>query len=214
MYEFALAVIMNRLRQLTLYNDNQRMGIWTKKVYMRISDVRIGIMGTGIIGNHIATELDKSGFNVSGWSRTRGKKFPYKKYSGSDQMEDFLRTTDILICLLPLTPETGGILNARNMQILPERAWIVNLGRGGHLVDNDLIELLDSGHLDGANLDVFREEPLPPEHPFWSHPKIFITPHIASLPLPESVAPQIIDNYYRTIEKRQLLNTVNRQQGY
>ena len=214
MYEFTLAVIMNRLRLLTHFQENQRLGIWKKRMYRRISGVRIGVMGTGVIGNYILLKLQESGFNVSGWGRTGGKEVPYKKYYGAGQMENFLRNTDILICLLPLTPETNGILNKDTLQMLPGKAWVVNMGRGGHVVDEDLIEMLDSGHLDGANLDVFREEPLPADHPFWSHPKIFITPHIASLPNPGSVAPQIVENYRRTIENRPLLNTVDRQRGY
>ena len=214
MYEFSLAVIMNRLRQLTNYQENQRLRIWKKRMYLRISSVRIGIMGTGAIGNHILLNLQKSGFNVSGWARTRGKKVSYKKYHGSGQIEKFLNNSDILICLLPLTADTHGILNKNTMSMLPPKAWIINMGRGGHIVDEDLIEMMDSGHLDGANLDVFREEPLPVDHPFWSHPKIFITPHIASLPDPGSVAPQIVENYRRTIENRPLLNLVDRQQGY
>ncbi len=214
MFEYTLAVIMNRLRLLTYFQENQRLRIWKKRMYMRISGVRIGLMGAGTIGSHILSKLQNSGFKVSGWARTRGNKVPYKKYYGSGQMEKFLNNTDILICLLPLTAETYGILNKSTMKMLPEKSWIINMGRGGHIVDEELIEMLDSGHLDGASLDVFREEPLPVDHPFWSHPKIFITPHIASLPDPGSVAPQIIENYHRTIENRPLLNTVDRQRGY
>ena len=214
MYEFALAVIMNRLRMLTHFRENQKQGTWKKKRYMRISDVRIGMMGAGEIGNHIALKLHKSEFKVTGWGRTRGQTTPYRKYYGSGQFEDFLKATDILICLLPLTPATENIINKQNMQMLPKNAWIVNLGRGGHVVDEDLIDMLDSGHLDGANLDVFREEPLPADHPFWSHPKIYLTPHLASLPDPESVAPQIIENYHRTIENKPLINLVDRKRGY
>jgi glyoxylate/hydroxypyruvate reductase len=213
-YEFALAVVMNRLRQLTFYRENQHRGIWKRILYMRVSDVRIGMMGTGVIGNHLAMQFHRSGFNVSGWGRTPGLEVPYNKYHGDDQLVDFLRNADILICLLPLTPATQNILNRKNMALLPKNAWVVNLGRGGHIVDQDLIELLDSGHLEGANLDVFREEPLPAGHPFWHHPKIFLTPHIASLPLPVSVAPQIIENYYRTIGNKPLINLVDREKGY
>lgn len=213
-FEFALAIIMNRLRMLTFCRENQQNGVWKRKRYMRISDVHAGIMGTGVIGSHIATGLQKSGFKVSGWGRTPGKPAAYRKYNGAGQLEEFLRSVNILICMLPLTPFTENILNRENMQMLPQGSWIINLGRGGHLVDQDLIDLLDSGHLAGANLDVFREEPLPPGHPFWSHPRIYLTPHIASIPDPDSVAPQIIENYHRTLKKEPLLNMVNRQLGY
>lgn len=214
MFEFALAVIMNRLRMLTYFHENQRKKIWKRKRYRRISDVSIGVMGTGVIGNHIATQLQKTGFRVSGWSRTRGESVPYKKFHGPFHLEDFLRNIDILICLLPLTPATEGILNQKNLGTLPPGSWLINLGRGGHLVDGDLIRLLDSGHLAGASLDVFTEEPLPEDHPFWSHPGISITPHIASLPDPWSVAPQIMENYHRTSKNKPLLNKVDRRRGY
>jgi glyoxylate/hydroxypyruvate reductase len=214
MYEFTLALIMNRLRKITYYHDNQKKGLWKKRKYLRIADVRIGIMGTGVIGNFIANKLQSSGFNVSGWGRTPGREASYKKYSGNDQLKEFLSVTDILICLLPLTSATEGILNKNNLLLLPEKSWVINLGRGGHIADNDLIELIDSGHLEGASLDVFRNEPLPEEHPFWLHQKILLTPHIASLPQPESVAPQIIENYHRTLENRPLINLVNRETGY
>ena len=214
MYEFTLAAIMNRLRSLTRYRENQMQGIWKKTLYCRISDVTIGVMGTGAIGNHIASGLHTAGFRVSGWKRTAAPSGLYKIYHGNDQLESFFSNAGILICLLPLTAETEGILNKQNMQMLPKNAWIINLGRGGHLVEEDLVELLDSGHLDGANLDVFRTEPLPPGHPFWNHKKIFITPHIASIPVPGSVAPQILENYRNTIENKPLKNKVNRQRGY
>ena len=213
-FEFALAIIMNRLRMLTRCRENQQSGMWKRKRYMRISDVHAGIMGTGVIGSHMASGLLRSGFKVSGWGRTSGEPAPYRRYHGSGQLEGFLSAVNILICMLPLTPSTENILNRENMQMLPQGSWIINLGRGGHLVDQDLIDLLDSGHLAGANLDVFREEPLPPGHPFWSHPKIYLTPHIASIPDPDSVAPQIIENYHRTLKNKPLLNMANRQLGY
>jgi glyoxylate/hydroxypyruvate reductase len=214
MYEFTLAAIMNRLRMLTAYREMQLQGIWKKNLYRRISDVRIGVMGTGIIGNHIAERLQASGFMVSGWKRSPVLSATYKIYYGTVQLRNFLAGSDILVCVLPLTPETEGILNRENMQLLPQNAWIINLGRGAHIVDEDLISVLDSGHLDGASLDVFRDEPLASGHPFWKHRKIYLTPHIASLPFPESVAPQIVENYRNTINNDPLINTVNRDQGY
>jgi glyoxylate/hydroxypyruvate reductase len=214
MYEFTLALVMNRLRMLNHYRENQLNGIWKKRRYLRMADVSIGILGTGVIGDFAARQLLKVGFEVTGWSRSPGNEAPYKKYHGSGQLDEFLGTASVLVCLLPLTPVTRGILNKENLQKMPEKSWVINLGRGGHIVDKDLIELIDSGHIDGANIDVFREEPLPPDHPFWKHPKIYITPHIASLPLPESVAPQIMDNYYRTISNQPLINVVDRDRGY
>jgi glyoxylate/hydroxypyruvate reductase len=214
MFEFALAVIMNRLRGLTHYRQNQQQHYWKKQQYLNMADVRVGVMGTGVIGNYVAEQLQKTGFNVHGWSRSQGKETSYPKFHGVEQLQEFLSQSNILICLLPLTTETQGILNRNNLQELPKGAWVINLGRGGHVVDEDMIHLLNSGHIDGANLDVFREEPLPEAHPFWKHPKIFITPHIASLTTPESVAPQVVDNYFRALEGRPLLNVVDHEKGY
>jgi glyoxylate/hydroxypyruvate reductase len=214
MFEFALAVIMSRVKNLVHFRENQQQKVWKKKRYLRMDQVRIGVMGTGVIGHHVASNLHRVGFSVSGWSRSEGHPTAYKKYFGEEQLENFLQNTDILICLLPLTSSTKGIINKKQLGMLPQGAWVVNLGRGGHVNEQDLIEMLNSGHLDGANLDVFNEEPLPPDHPLWANPKIYITPHIASLTDPESVAPQIMENYRRTLQNEPLMNLVDRKKGY
>ncbi|MEL6935898.1 MAG: NAD(P)-dependent oxidoreductase, partial [Cyanobacteria bacterium J06607_17] len=126
----------------------------------------------------------------------------------------FLAVSKILVCLLPLTPETENTLNVDTLSQLPQGAYVVNVARGNHLVEEDLLSLIDNAHLSGACLDVFRQEPLPPDHPFWSHAKIMVTPHIASLTDPASVAPQIVENYRRMTTGQPLLNQVDRQQGY
>ena len=214
MYEFVLALILSRMKNLRLFQEQQQQKVWKKKRYLRMGQLRVGIMGTGVIGHHVATALLKVGFNVLGWSRTEGQPSGYRKFFGQEQMKDFLNRTDILVCLLPLTPETKGILNRGHLTMLPAGAGVINVGRGGHVVDEELIEVIDSGHLDGASLDVFQEEPLSPQHPFWSHHKIQMTPHNASLTDPDSVAPQILENYYRTLRGEPLLNMVNREAGY
>ena len=212
--EFALALVMSHMRGFRKYFNNQQRKTWKKSMYMRIRDAKIGVMGTGAIGNHVALFLQSSGFSVTGWGKNPGKLTEYKRFHGYDQLDEFLGNINILICLLPLTPETKGILDRNTLQKLPQGAFVINLGRGLHIVDKDLIEMLDSGHLSGASLDVFEYEPLPEEHPFWSHPAIQITPHVASLTTPASVAPQIIENYRRAINDQPLLNLVNREQGY
>jgi len=212
--EFALSVVMNHMRGLTHYQNLQHQKTWKKRMYKRISDVRAGVMGTGVIGDHVVKFLLSSGFSVTGWGKSPGKKEKYKRFHGIDQLDEFLSTPDILICLLPLTPETRGILNKRNLEKLPRGAFVINLGRGPHVVDQDLMEMIDKGHLSGAHLDVFAQEPLPPGHPFWSHPSIHITPHVASITTPKSVAPQIIENYRRALRDEELLNVVDRKKGY
>jgi glyoxylate/hydroxypyruvate reductase A len=212
--EFALALIMNQMRRLTDYRLLQNQKTWKKRKYKRISDVSIGIMGTGAIGDHVAKFLLSAGFSVTGLGKNPGNQKEYKRFHGTDQLDEFLRTPDILICLLPLTPETRGILNKDNLAKLPQGAFLINLGRGPHVVDQELIEMIDNGHLAGASLDVFDNEPLPDDHPFWLHPAIHITPHVASITTPESVAPQIVENYRRAIRDEELLNQVDRKKGY
>lgn len=212
--EFALSVVMNHMRGLTYYQNLQHQKTWKKRRYKRISDVKAGIMGTGVIGDHVTKFLLSSGVSVTGWGKSPRKQQEYKRFHGIDQLDEFLSTPDILICLLPLTPETRGILNKRNLEKLPHGAFVINLGRGPHVVDQDLMEMIDKGHLSGAHLDVFAQEPLPPGHPFWSHPGIHITPHVASITTPKSVAPQIIENYRRALKNEELLNLVDRKRGY
>lgn len=214
MFEFALAVIMGHLRNLNYHARNQQHGLWKKKHYLGMADVRIGVMGDGVIGSHVATCLQAVGFDVSSWGRTEGAERSYRKYSGSEQLPAFLQQSDVLICLLPLTDSTRGMLNGTHLSYLPQGALVVNLGRGAHVVDADLIRLLDQEYLSGAYLDVFVTEPLPAEHPFWTHPKIHVTPHIASVTTPASVAPQVIENYRRALAGEELLNRVDKARGY
>jgi len=215
MFEFVLATILTHLRILPFYRENQLQTIWEKKLYRRISDIRVGIMGTGIIGAHVARKLMDAGFSATGWGRS-AEKTPdgIKKYCGNEQLGEFLNSCNVLVALLPLTSETRGILNYKTLKLLPQGAMVINIGRGGLIVDEHLIQLLDEGHLDRACLDVFHQEPLPTDHPFWSHPDVFITPHIASLTHPDSVAQQIVENYYRTINNQPLINLANRSLEY
>ncbi|KAA3627486.1 MAG: glyoxylate/hydroxypyruvate reductase A [Bacteroidetes bacterium] len=214
MNEFLLALIMNHLRGLNSYKKDQTQGKWLPRPYLLIQDVRIGIMGMGQLGQSLAQNLIALGFKVSGWSNSKKNIPGVKSYAGSTDLPGFLNQTDILICLLPLTNKTRGMLNKKTFVQLPKNAFIINVARGDHLVEGDLIEFIDTGHLSGAALDVFSKEPLPQEHPFWGHPKIHITPHIASITNPESVAPQILENLRRMKGGLPLLNEVSREKGY
>ncbi len=214
MFEFALAVVMKHLRKLTRYTRYQEASIWKKHEYLRIKDIGIGIMGTGMIGHHVASELQRVGFRVSGWNRTGGQPTSYDKYYGTVQLNDFLKVSDVLICLLPLTRQTRGIINYSLLKALPADAYVINFGRGAHVNERDLISAIDEGHISGAHLDVFEEEPLPENHLFWQQPGIDITPHVASLTDPDSIAPQVMENYHRSREGMPLKNLVSRDLGY
>jgi len=211
---FVVALVLNHMRNLTAHKLNQQQHTWSRKRYLTTDNTTIGIMGMGTLGAHAATELTKLGFRVNGWARTEKQLTDVKVYKGEEELDSFLAKSDILICLLPLTPQTESILNKKTLSKLPKNAYVINVARGKHLVDEDLIELLDNEHLAGASLDVFREEPLPENHPFWNHPKINITPHIASITDPASAATQVLDNYDRLQRGEPLKNIVSPELGY
>ncbi len=213
MGDYVLAATLNHVRQFPDYVQQQQQWQWQPLTSCNINDVTVGVMGLGQIGSAVATRLVQVGFQVVGWSR-RAKFIAGVQVFSGQHLSDFLAASDILVCLLPLTTETESILNTKTLSQLPKGAYVVNVARGNHLVEEDLLSLLNSNHLAGACLDVFRQEPLPQEHPFWSHPKVIVTPHIASLTNPVSVAPQIVENYRRMQNGQPLLNQVDIQQGY
>lgn len=210
MSDFVLALVMERLKNLSFHHNNQN---WEPKKYLRIQDQRVGIMGMGVLGSAVAKKLKLNGFQVSGWAREERTHGDIHVY-GENGLEDFLEQTDTLVCLLPLTRETENILNKELFEKLPQGAYVINVARGEHLVEYDLLEMIDKGHLSGASLDVFRKEPLPEEHPFWKHNSIRITPHIASVTDPKTVVPQIVENYNRMKDGEPLKNVVKRDKGY
>jgi glyoxylate/hydroxypyruvate reductase A len=214
MSEYVISAILGYLKNFNSYQQDQKNGVWEPKRYQRIQDHTIGILGAGTLGMTVALDLKKIGFEVIGWvnSKKQDKKIPL--YVGDSQKSDFLKKSTVLVCLLPLTKTTNGILNKENLSQLPTGAFLINVARGGHLVEEDLIELLNEGHLSGACLDVFNEEPLPKTHPFWKHTKIQITPHVASVSDPNSVVPQLVANYFRLQDGQPLLNEVDLSKGY
>ncbi len=214
MSEHVLAVILAHLKNLNSYKLDQMANVWVPKDYLRIKDVTVGILGLGELGALTARDLVSFNFNVQGWSRSKKEIEGVKTFYGPQGQQDFLSATDILVCLLPLTPATKGILNKELLSQLPQNAFVINVARGGHLVDEDLIALLDSDHLSGACLDVYHTEPLPATHPFWNHRKVHMTPHYASVSDTNSVIPQIIENYNRLGSAEKLQNLVDSDKGY
>jgi len=165
--------------------------------YRRFKETNIAILGLGKIGAYTAAEFAKLGFSVTGWSNSQKNIPGVESYVGLEQLPTCLEKADFLVNILPLTASTKHILNKTNLQYLPQGAFLINVGRGLHNQETDIIELLDNGHLSGALLDVFSQEPLPASHPFWKHPKVFLTPHVASVTNANSAVMQIADNYRR-----------------
>jgi glyoxylate/hydroxypyruvate reductase A len=214
MSAYVLTAVFSHIGQLHLFRQDQAQKQWKARRPKHPQEVRVGIMGLGHLGSDAARKLRWLGFPVSGWSRTAKALEGIRCFAGDEGLEAFLPCADILICLLPLTPATEGILNRRTLAKLPPAAYVINVARGEHLVEEDLLAALESGQVSGACLDVFRQEPLPESHPFWSHPRVTVTPHIASLTIPKAVAPQIIENYHRVRAGLPPLHVVDVQRGY
>jgi glyoxylate/hydroxypyruvate reductase A len=214
MAEYVVLGVLEHFRKLEGYRKLQGQARWEEIQIPHISQLGIGIMGFGEIGQFVAKKLSDFGFRVCGWNRSRKQDGHIQVYSGHDELGEFLGSANVLVCLLPLTAETESILNEQNLGQLPPGAYLINAGRGGHLVESDLLSALDSGHLSGALLDVFREEPLPGGHPFWNHDKITVTPHIASITNPVSASAEVVENYRRVLNNEPLLNLVDIESGY
>ncbi len=211
---FNVALVMNYMRGLTHFKTDKNTATWQPKPYLRPEDVTIGVMGMGVLGTHTALQLKQLGFKVQGWAKSAKSLDDINVFRGNDELDAFLAEINILICLLPLTTETANILNKSTFKKLPQNAFVINVARGEHLVEADLIEMIDKGHLSGASLDVFRTEPLPADHPFWEHPQINVTPHIASVTDPTSAVAQILENYERLQVQEPLFNVVSQTKGY
>jgi glyoxylate/hydroxypyruvate reductase len=214
MSEYVVLQVLRLHRHDLDYRAQQQAGIWRELAQKNAGERPVGILGFGEIGQDAGRKLAALGFPVSGWSRREKAVAGFATFAGTASLPQLLAQSEILVCLLPLTDETQGILNARTFAALPRGAGLVNAGRGAHLVEEDLIPALDSGQLSAAALDVFREEPLPPDHLFWQHPRILVTPHIAGITNPQTAAPVILDNIRRVEEGRPLLNQVDPARGY
>jgi glyoxylate/hydroxypyruvate reductase A len=214
MSEYILTAVLHHTRQFDLFQQDKSQRKWHARRPLPPKNVGVGIMGLGHLGVDAARKLRLMGFRVSGWSRTKKQVEGLSAWAGENALEEFLAQADVLVCLLPLTPATQGILNRRTFARLPAGAYIINAARGEHLVEEDLLAALDSGHLSGACLDVFRQEPLPESHPFWNHPRITMTPHVASLTEPRAVAPQLVENYRRVRSGLAPLHIVDIEKGY
>jgi glyoxylate/hydroxypyruvate reductase A len=215
MAQYVVLHVLMQHRMEATFAAAQRQSKWAQQMLpRRTEDTRVGILGLGEIGTMCAERLRDLGFATSGWSRTRKSVDGVKSYAGAGELDAFLAQCDFMICVLPLTPETRGILNAAMFAKLPKGAYVINVARGGHLIEADLIAALDSGHLLGATLDVFQTEPLPESSPIWKHPKIVATPHVAAITAP-AVAAQYVINGIATMERGERpANIVDLTRGY
>lgn len=211
MTNYVVMAVLNFHRQTPRYQVNQTRKIWDMS--KPELEVTVGVMGVGALGKDVMEKLNYMGFPVVGFGFSEKHDFEYPYYT-KDKLEEFLREVNVLICLLPLTPDTENILNTELFEKCNTNTYLINVARGKHLVEDDLIKALESGQLSGAMLDVYREEPLPKDHPFWENKKITMTPHIASVTNPQAAAPQVIENIERIRENRELINVVNRTRGY
>jgi glyoxylate/hydroxypyruvate reductase A len=214
MAEYVSMAVLMLHREAITYGDQQRARVWKAHEQRAAATRRVGVLGLGMLGQAVLAALAPFGFPLSGWSRSPHRIEGVQCYAGVEQRDAFLGQCDILICLLPLTPETRGILSAPLFAKLPAGAAIINIGRGGHLVDRDLIAALDRGHLSAAILDVFEHEPLPKDHPFWSHPRIFMTPHVASITQPDDAFEVLLGNIRRHQRGEPMVGLVDRGRGY
>ena len=201
MAEYVSFAVLALHRDMPMYLSQQREGVWREHRVRPPGASRVGVMGTGLLGTAAIERLRSLGFDCVGWNRRV-------------DLDSFLARTDILVCLLPLTDSTRGILNRHLLHTLPEGAALVSVGRGGHLVEADLLEALDRGHVRASIIDVCETEPPAQDHPFWHHPKIWLTPHIASTTQPESAVEAVLANMARYERGEVMLGLVDRSRGY
>lgn len=213
MSDYVMTAVLNYLRSTHTFYRQQERTEWNMILAKDKKEHTVGVMGLGELGRHSAEDLVKIGCNVTGWARTK-KEIEGVKTFTADQLDQFLAATNIVVCLLPLTSETEDILNLELFKKLKKPAHIISVGRGDHLVEEDLIYALDADIVDSATLDVFREEPLPDSHPFWNRKKIVITPHIASVSDPDEVAELLIDNYKRMLSGMEQKHVVDKKREY
>ncbi len=214
MAEFICHALIRHFRELDVYEAQVKEGLWTHRKPRRRSDYPVGVMGLGVLGERVARAVAQFDFPVRGWSRNPREIAGVRCFAGQEQFDDFLAGTRVLACLLPLTPETRDIMNKRTLSRLLPGGYVINVARGAHLVDDDLIALLDSGHLAGAALDVFRTEPLPPAHPFWHHPKVTLTPHTSARTLRDETIAQIAGKIQALQRGEPIAGVVDVQRGY
>jgi glyoxylate/hydroxypyruvate reductase A len=214
MAEYVTYAVLRYFRRLDVYEQQARQGVWNVLAARKKSAFTVGVLGLGKLGIPVVQALRQLGFPVRGWSRT-AKDIPgVDCYAGMQSLDAFLAGTQVLVSMLPLTPETSNLLDRARLSSLPEGAYLINVARGAQVAEPDLLALIRAGHIAGATLDVFRNEPLPAPHPFWSEPRITITPHISALTLREEAVHQIAAKIERLERDEAIDDVVDRARGY
>jgi len=214
MAEYVCQAVIRHFRELDAYAQDINAGRWTFRKPRQRADFPVGVMGLGVLGARVAQALAHFEFPVNGWSRTPKELEGVKGFHGSAQFNQFLASSRVLVNLLPLTAETSNILNMETLGRLQPNGYLINVARGAHLVEQDLLALLDSEQLAGATLDVFRVEPLPLDHPFWQQPKITLTPHTSARTLRETSIAQIAGKIAALQRGETVAGVVERVRGY
>jgi glyoxylate/hydroxypyruvate reductase A len=214
MVEYVTFAVLGIHRGMFRYARQQASHSWKRDRDAASPVTRIGVMGLGALGSAVVASLRSQGFAVSGWSRTKREIAGVPTYCGREGLGDFLPGADILISLVALTPQTRGLVDASMLAQLPRGAAFVNVARGDVVNENDLLAALASGQIGQAVLDVFATEPLPPDHPFWSHPNVFVTPHVASVFQPETAAMAVLENLRAHLAGARPAAIVDHDRGY
>jgi glyoxylate/hydroxypyruvate reductase A len=214
MAEFVCHAVIRHFRELDGYDADAQAGKWSYRKPRSRADFAVGVMGLGVLGERVARALQVFDFPVNGYSRSPKDLAGIRCFSGVQALPEFLAATRVLVNLMPLTPETENILNHATLSQLQKGGYVINVARGKHLVDDDLLALIDSGHLAGAALDVFRTEPLPADHVFWQHPKITVTPHTSARTLREESIAQIVGKMQALQRGESIKGVVDHQRGY
>ena len=214
MVRYVLSAALRVVQHLDIYARQQREGRWEQHDPRSPPSVKVGVMGLGVIGAQVARALAAQDFLVRGYARSTKEVDGVAVFAGESSLDAFLDDLDFLVCVLPATPATDGILNRQTLSRLADGAHVVNIGRGASLVEDDLVALLETGKIAGATLDVFRKEPLPADHPFWSLPEIVVTPHVSGLTVPDVAIAQIADKIMRLERGEPVSGIIAFERGY